>query len=93
MKKAEEIIIRPRITEKASLTAETMNSYVFEVAKTATKTNIAKVIKELYKVTPVKVNIVNQAGKKVVSKGKVGKTASMKKAYVYLKKGEKIEIA
>ena len=43
--------------------------------------------------TPVKVNIVNSKPKKVVSKGKVGQTRGFKKAYVYLKKGDTIDIA
>lgn len=87
-----EIIIRPRITEKAALVAETLGAYVFEVTKKATKGNVAKAIKEIYKVTPVKVNIVNLPAKKIVSKGKTGHGKQIKKAIVYLKKGEKIEL-
>lgn len=93
MKKAEAIIIRPRITEKASMSAEIQNAYVFEVSKDANKNNLSKAIKELYKVTPEKINIVRLPAKKVLSRGKVGRTNSVKKAYVYLKKGEKIDIA
>lgn len=86
-------IIRPRITEKASLTSETQGSYVFEIEKNATKKSVADAIKDLYKVTVVKVNIVNLPSKVVFSKGKKGRSKSVKKAYVFLKKGEKIEIA
>jgi large subunit ribosomal protein L23 len=86
------IINRPRITEKSTLVGEVHNAYVFEVAGSATKKSIAKAIKDLYKVTPFKVNIVNLPQRKVVSKGKVGKRAGVKKAYVYLKKGETIDL-
>ena len=90
---AGKILIRPRITEKAGIQAETQNVYTFEVTKFATKPSIARAIREIYKVTPTKVNIVKLPSKKVVTKGKMGKTANVVKAYVYLKKGEKIEIA
>lgn len=80
------------ITEKASVASE-KGAYVFQVEKDATKDSIAKQITLAYKVTPVKVNIVNSKPKKVVSRGKVGQTRGFKKAYVYLKKGDTIDIA
>ena len=88
------VLVRPRITEKAAnLTAS--NVYTFDVVKTATKTQVAQAVKALYKVTPVKVNIVNVKGKRVAMRRKrgYGKTASSRKAYVYLKKGEEIQFA
>jgi large subunit ribosomal protein L23 len=87
------IIIRPRVTEKAAQLSETANVYAFEVTKEATKPTIARAVKEIYKVTPTRVNIVKLPSKKVLSKGKKGSTKSLVKAYVYLKKGDKIEIA
>lgn len=87
------ILKKPRITEKAALLAETQGTYVFEVDAHATKINIAKAIKTLYKVEPLKVNIVKLPAKKVFSKGKRGMTAAVKKAYVVLKKGDKIDLA
>lgn len=85
------ILIRPRITEKAALLSESVNVYSFEVASKSTKGSISNAIKEVYKVNPVKVNIVKLPSKKVLSKGKKGRTKSVTKAYVYLKKGDKIE--
>ena len=87
-----EYIIRPHITEKAALTSETLNSYVFQVTKKANKTNIAKSIKDIYKVEVVKVNIVKLPRKKIVSKGKTGQGKELKKAYVYLKEGDSISL-
>lgn len=84
-------IIRPRITEKTSLVSN-KNIFVFEVSRDATKNSIRHDIKSLYKVTPLKVSIVNTPSKKRVSRGKVGRTHAPKKAYVYLKKGDTINI-
>lgn len=86
-------LIRPRITEKATDQAE-RGVYVFEVSPRATKENIAQAIKYFYKVTPRKINIVKTPRKKVSSKvrGKYGMKPAIKKAYVYMKKGDRIEI-
>jgi len=84
------IILRPRITEKASMVLE-KNVYVFEVVSSATKKEVAETIKVFYKVIPVKINIVKNPSKKVFIKGKKGIKAGVKKAYVYLKKGDKLE--
>jgi len=85
------VIGRPRVTEKATMSAES-GVYVFEVSKDSTKTKIAKAISSMYKVSPMKVRIVNLPAKKVFVRGKWGEKTSVKKAYVYLKKGDKIEI-
>jgi large subunit ribosomal protein L23 len=84
-------VISPRITEKGAISAES-NSYIFNVKKDATKIQIAKAIQALYKVTPIKVNVVRFPGKQIFARGKWGKTAGGKKAYVFLKKGEQIQV-
>ncbi|MCH8049816.1 50S ribosomal protein L23 [Patescibacteria group bacterium] len=86
------ILLRPRITEKATIVAES-GVYVFEVSKRATKHTIKQAVKKIYKVDAVRVNIVKIPSKKRVS-GRtriVGVKSSGKKAYVYLKKGDRIE--
>lgn len=85
------IIKKPRITEKSGIQAEMSGVYTFEVTAEANKKNVAKAVKEIYKVTPVKVNITNLPAKKVFSRGKLGIQSGVKKAVVYLKKGDKIE--
>lgn len=87
------IALKPRITEKAGVAAETSNIYTFEIAKTATKHNVMQAVKAAYKVTPVKVNIVNLPSERVFVRGKFGTKSGVKKALVFLKKGDKIEIA
>lgn len=86
------ILLQPRITEKAGFMAEKSNVYVFNVANAATKHSVSLAMQEVYKVTPEKVSVVAVPGKKVFVRGKWGERKGGKKAYVYLKKGDKIEI-
>jgi large subunit ribosomal protein L23 len=91
-----DIIIRPRITEKSGIMSEPQDDraavYTFEVRKNANKPMIAQAIKALYKVTPMKVRIVNLPAKRVLVRGKRGTSNGVKKAMIYLKKGEKINL-
>lgn len=89
---AGKVVLSPRITEKAAIGSE-KGTYVFNVAKTANKSSVIASIKVLHKVTPVDVRFINSAGKRVWSKGQIGRTVGGKKAYVTLKKGDKIEFA
>ena len=84
------IIKKPRITEKASFHAE-QNVYTFDITKSANKTEIKKAVFALYKVHSVKVNVLTIPRKNIVSRGKTGVRGGGRKAYVYLKKGDKIE--
>ena len=76
------VIKKPKITEKAGIAAESKNVYTFEVTKDA--------IKQLYKVTPIKVNMISLPAKNITRRGKAGKRGAIKKALVFLKKGDKI---
>jgi len=87
----ESILKRPRITEKASVLSE-QNMYVFELDKRANKSLVKMAVKELYKVVPIKVNIINSPSKTIVSRGIKGIKPGKKKAVIYLKKGDTIEI-
>lgn len=84
------IIKNPRVTEKGSMLME-RNVYAFDVMDNANKSEIKKAVSLLYKVTPVKVNIIQVKAKKTFVKGKAGMKSGGKKALVYLKKGDKIE--
>ncbi len=89
--KPNNVLVRPRVTEKAALQGEKLNVYAFEVTKIATKKSIIASIKEIYKVTPVRVHMVTIPKKRVFVRGKHGVKGGGKKAYIYLKKGDKIE--
>lgn len=84
------VLLRPRITEKASMLAE-KNTYVFEIHPKANKKEVSVAIMNAYKVTPARVHIINLPAKKVFSRGKKGMQSGLKKAIVYLKHGDKIE--
>ncbi len=86
------VLIRPHVTEKATVASE-HSVYVFVVDPRATKTEVSKAIKELYKVTPTKVTTVTIPAKNVIVRGKRGLQSGYKKAYVFVKKGDKIDIA
>ncbi len=84
------VLIRPRITEKATFKAE-FSVYTFEISPRATKSDVEKAFVEKYKLNPVKVSTVTVPAKNVFVRGKRGKKSGYKKAYIYLKKGDKIE--
>jgi ribosomal protein L23 len=65
--------------------------YVFEVNAKSTKGIIGKAFVEKYKINPVKITTVTIPAKNVIVRGKKGVKSGYKKAYIYLKKGEKIE--
>ncbi len=70
-------------------------AYAFNVMPNATKKSVAEAIREIYQVTPRKVTLVALPRKRVQTRGtnRMGQTRGGKKAYVFLKKGDKIEIA
>lgn len=85
-----QVLKKPKVTEKAGIAAESRNVYTFEVTKDATKKTVAQAVKDLYKVTPIKVNMVSLPSKVVSKGGKTGARGAIKKALVFLKKGDKI---
>jgi large subunit ribosomal protein L23 len=85
------VLLRPRITEKAGDKAMNHNVYVFDVDPRTTKFHIKKAVQEMYKVSAMKIATVTIRPKTVVVRGKKGQTRGGKKAYVYLKKGDKID--
>ncbi len=86
------VIISPRLTEKAA-NLSSANVYTFNVKEEATKISIIKEIKNTYKVTPIKVTIINNPRTATFIRGKLGFKSKFKKASVFLKKGDKINLA
>ncbi len=87
------ILVKPHFTEK-SMKMGDKNVYTFEVKSDATKFQVRDAVKALYNVTPVKVNIVNKrpAHRPKGSTNRTVKVSGMKKAYVYLKSGDSINL-
>ena len=86
------IIKRPHITERSTALGE-FGKYVFMVAPRATKPEIRKAVKEIYKVEVASVNVVNRAGKRKRFGGTMqGRQDGYRKAIVTLKEGQKIDL-
>ena len=84
MKFVQDVIIRPLITER-SMDMISDRKYTFEVAKDATKPEIAAAVEAMFKGTKVKsVNTVTMKSKPKRVRLVPGKTASWKKAIVTL---------
>ena len=87
---ARQIIIRPIVSEKSFDLIE-QNRYTFEVAKTASKPQIAKAIEEIFNVAVADVNTMRVTGKPRRVRYQAGKTRHWKKAIVTLREGDSIE--
>jgi len=87
------VLVRPRITEKAVMASE-KGVYVFEVRSGASKHEIAAAVKDAFGVTPVKIRTVTKKPRTFMSRARGRKISEkgLKKAYVYLKKGETISL-
>ena len=89
-----DIIRAPWFSEKALLGTD-KGVYAFAVPASATKAEIAGAIKEIYKVTPKKIRIVNLPGKVKAMRTRrgEGQRAARHKAYVTLNAGDTIQFA
>ncbi len=85
---AHDIIIRPIITEK-SMMGIAEKKYTFEVAKTATKIDVANAVEAAFKVKVAKVNTVSVRGRLKRQGRTQGYTKSWKKAIVTLTEDSK----
>jgi large subunit ribosomal protein L23 len=84
-------IRQPIVTEKATILSE-QNKTVFKVHSGANKNSIKKNIEKLFKVSVVKVNIINTKTKKKIKQGKISTKPGYKKAIITLKKGQSIDL-
>lgn len=89
--KAYDVIRAPVINEKATLVSEA-NQVVFEVARTATKPEIKAAVEQLFNVKVKAVNTLVRKGKKRAFRGIVSLQSDVKRAFVTLEDGHKIDI-
>jgi large subunit ribosomal protein L23 len=90
MKNLYEVIRRPLVTEKSTTLKETQGTLCFEVHRDATKSEIKKAVETLFSTAVADVRVSNVHGK-VKRQGRyAGRRPDWKKAYVVLKKGEKM---
>ncbi|HSG32336.1 MAG TPA: 50S ribosomal protein L23 [Thermodesulfobacteriota bacterium] len=82
-----QVIKKPLITEKSSMVKEA-GWYLFSVDKKSNKIEIKNAVEKLFKVKVDRVRTSISPGKTVKKYGRaIGKTSSVKKAYVKLKEG------
>lgn len=88
------VLIAPRMTEK-SASRNDVGMYTFVVRRTATKYDVRDAVQALFNVTPRKVTIVNRPPRANASraKGRNVMVPGLKKANVFLKKGDHIDVA
>ncbi len=85
-----DVVVRPIVTEKSSLLKEGGNQYVFEVARTANKIEIARAVEQLFKVQVLSVRVMNMEGKARRLGKHAGKRPDWRKAIVKLSPKDKI---
>lgn len=86
------IIKKPIVTEKSAALGN-LGQYVFMVEKNASSNEVKKMVKNVYNVDPIRVNIINVKPRF----GRYGRTRTetrpaYKKAIVSIKKGQTIDI-
>ena len=90
MKNLHEVLRRPLITEKSTLLKESQNTVCFEVHRDATKAEIKRAVEAFFGSRVKDVRVSNVHGK-VKRQGRYsGRRPDWKKAFVVLKKGEKM---
>ena len=86
-----DVIKSPAITEKGTLVSEN-NQVVFNVALRATKPEIKKAVEGLFGVKVKAVNTLVRKGKQRRFRGRAAVLSDVKRAYVTLEKGERLDV-
>ena len=81
------LIVSPRISEKATMRADLENQLVFSVLKDATKPEVKKAVELMFDVKVKSVRLMNVQGKLTRIGRTFGKRKDWKKAYVRLQEG------
>jgi large subunit ribosomal protein L23 len=87
-----DVIVSPAITEKSTMASE-QNQVVFNVAKTASKTEIKAAVEALFGVKVTGVNTLVRKGKVKRFRGTIGRQQDVKKAIVTLRDGDSIDVS
>ena len=86
-----DIIKSPVITEKGTRVSE-RNQVVFNVARNATKPEIKKAVEGLFGVKVKAVNTLIRKGKQRRFKGQLAILSDVKRAYVTLEEGQRLDV-
>jgi large subunit ribosomal protein L23 len=86
------VIRRPLSTEKSTVASE-FNQYVFEVDTRSNKVQIREAVEHIFKVSVMKVRVVNMGPKSGRwGRKRVKRSSAWKKAIVTVAPGQKIEV-
>lgn len=88
----EQILVKPLLTEKASIETEKTNRYVFQVLTKSNKYQIKNAVEAMFDVKVVDVKTAILPGKVKRAGRHTKKTSSWKKAYIKVQDGQKIEL-
>ena len=91
MKDYRDVLIAPVVSEKSYGLLD-QNKYTFIVAPTANKTEIKIAVEKIFGVKVLKVNTMNRAGKRKLTRLGSGKRSDPKRAIVQIAAGERIDI-
>lgn len=86
-----QILIEPRMSEKATRIADQYRQFVFRVLPDATKPEIKAAVETLFKVQVAAVQVLNVRGRQKTFRRTTGVRAGWKKAYVTLQDGFDID--
>jgi large subunit ribosomal protein L23 len=86
------VLVQPLLTEKITALREKTNTVGFIVHPNANRVQIKQAVEALLKVKVEKVNVLNIRGKMKRLGRFSGRRSDWKKAFVTLKKGEKLEM-
>lgn len=88
-----DVLLEPRITEKATRIGEENRQFIFKVARDASKPEIRAAVEKLFEVEVSAVQVMNVPGKQKRFGLTQGRRANWKKAYVTLKSGFDIDFS
>lgn len=86
-----QVLLEPRISEKATRLGERNRQYVFRVVSDANKQEIRAAVEQLFKVEVEGVQVSNVPARAKRFRGQLGVRSAWKKAYVKLKPGFEID--
>ncbi len=86
-----QVLMEPKISEKAARAADLNRQYVFRVLPDSTKPEIKAAVEELFNVKVEDVTVLNVPAKTRHFRGSAGVRQGWKKAYVKLESGFEID--
>jgi len=87
------ILLRPHVSEKTAMAADSNRQFAFRVLDNASKPEIKQAVELMFDVQVDKVRVSNAKGKTKRFGSMIGKRINWKKAYVSLKPGFDIDFA